>query len=296
MVLRPYDGKIPPNYDPQNPYSDPGFQDLTGEEYFNYRVLDQLDWHSERINRLQGERFRLQWLIYLSGGAGAILAALGNVDSDFGLWVAFTASLTTAMIGWQELRNLDSAVRNYSKVIIELNVIHDHWHNLEPDERTNREYYRMVRATEEILWTQNVEYIKAMQEALAAADMEEAELIDEILRRSVETDKQFKETLRESVVEQTTGSVTDAHEMLEERFEESLGTLAEEAASEIVHQELAALGEAVREAAGNYASRLTSSLEQIAQEFAGVEINRDTPSATLNEILQRYPKTGEIKG
>jgi len=293
MVMMPFKGTIPPNYDPENPYSDPGFNDLTGDEYINYRVIDQLDWHTGRINRRQGERTRLQRFILFAGVAGALLAALGG---GFSLWVALTASLATALIGWQELRNLDAAVRNFSKVIMELTVIHDHWKNLEPEERSNREFYRMVRATEEILWTQNVEYIKAMQEALSSAELEETELIDEVLRRSVDQDKGFKDTLKESIVSQTTVTVTESQEILTETFQEALGTLAEEASSEIVQQELAAMGQAVTEAVTVRVSQLTASLEGIAAEFAGVEINRDTPPETLNAILKRFPKSGDIKG
>ncbi|MBK9210166.1 MAG: hypothetical protein IPL71_18470 [Anaerolineales bacterium] len=92
-----------------------------------------------------------------------MFAALG---SGFTLWVALAASLTTTLIGWQELRNLDLVVRNYSKLIMELDILASHWLNLEEDERTQTEFYKMVNGTEEILWSQNVEYIKSMQEAL----------------------------------------------------------------------------------------------------------------------------------
>ena len=47
-----YDGQIPSNYYPQDPNSDPGFQDLTGEEYFKYRLEQQLSWHNKKINEL----------------------------------------------------------------------------------------------------------------------------------------------------------------------------------------------------------------------------------------------------
>jgi hypothetical protein len=43
-------------------------------------------------------------------------------------------------------------------------------------------------------------------------------------------------------------------------------------------------------------SGLTSSLAQIAQEYAHVEIGRDTSKQELNAILARYPKTPDVKG
>ncbi|MCI0553551.1 MAG: hypothetical protein L0287_21605, partial [Anaerolineae bacterium] len=48
--FEPYDGPVPPNYSAGDPASDPGFGDLTGEEYFRYRVEYQLAWHNRKIN------------------------------------------------------------------------------------------------------------------------------------------------------------------------------------------------------------------------------------------------------
>ena len=74
--------------------------------------------------------------------------------SALSIWVAFTASITAALIGWQELRNIDVVVRNYGKVVMELTVLYDHWINLEPEERTTVEFYKMVRGCEDVLWAQ----------------------------------------------------------------------------------------------------------------------------------------------
>lgn len=207
IVLQPYEGKLPPYYYSDDPYSDPGFGDLTGEEYFKYRVQNQLGYHTYRADRFQKERIRLQWFILAAGGAGAFLAALGG---GFSLWVALTASTTTALIGWQELRNLDATVRNYSKVILELTIITDHWNNLEPEERTNAEYYQMVQSTESILWSQNVEYIKSMQEALTAAKSGEENLVTQVLKQSVEEDQEAKQALADPDVEGTQSALTQS--------------------------------------------------------------------------------------
>jgi hypothetical protein len=237
-------------------------------------------------------------LIILAGAAGAVLAALGGLLS---LWVALTASLTAAFIGWQELRSLDSIIRNYSKVIMELNIIFDHWTNLEPEERTPLEFYKMVRSTEDILWSQNVEYIKSMQEALKDSSLEEeASLVNRVIKQSVESDAQFKKSLEDAIVEQTTTTMTDSQGMLTESYKNALGTLAEEASSELVQAELAAMEQAVSEAAQELADRVSSgfksSLQTIAEEFDGVEIGKDTPMPVLNDLMARYPKTNDVKG
>jgi hypothetical protein len=108
----------------------------------------------------KAERRRLQAYILIAGGAGVFLAAI------LPIWVALTASLTAALIGWQELRNLDAVVRNYSKVRMELGILYDHWKSLEEKEKTQSEFFNMVRSTEEILWSQNVEYIKPCRKRL----------------------------------------------------------------------------------------------------------------------------------
>ncbi len=289
LVLNKAPEKIPPYYDPDNPNSDPGFKDLTGSEYLTYRLEDQLTWHIGRVQRYETERTRLQVFILAAGGLGAFLAAMGG---GFSIWVAVTASVGSALIGWQELRNIDGTIKNYSRVIMELMILYDHWNMLEPEERTEAELLQMVKSTEDILWNQNIEYIKSMQEVLAKETLEEAELVNDVLKKAVETDEEFKKNVRESVVSYASQSMDEARETLEEHFDEALSSLAEEASSELVQQELAAIGEAV----SARVTKLSDSLKQIADEFADVDIGRDTPKEVLNDLLSRYPKTDEVKG
>jgi len=232
--------------------------------------------------------------------AGAMLAAWGG---PFSLWVAMTASIATALIGWQELLNLDATLKNYSKVVVELLSIYDHWHNLEPEERTEAEMIKMVRNTENLLWSQNVEYIKSMQEALADSELEEADLVNDLLKSAVAADKKFKKDMRDSIVEFTEEKLDESRETLTETFKETLGSLAEVAASEMVQKELEAMQRAAEEAVDfavevvtTGASRLSGSLESIAKEFAGIDIGSNTPKDVLNDMISRYPPTSEVKG
>ena len=289
LVLGAVPDKIPPYYNPDDPNSDPGFQDLTGSEYVKYRLENQLSWHIRKVQQFEVERTRLQVFILTAGGLGALLAALGQ---GFSIWVAVTASLGAALIGWQELRNLDPTIKNYSKVIMELMIIYDHWNALEPEKRTDAEFFQMVKSTEDVLWSQNMEYIKSMQEVLSREKLEEAELVNDVLKKAVETDEAFKDHMRDSIVSYTSQTMDEARKTLEEHFDQVLGSLAEEASSELVQQELAAIGQAI----GTRVITLTDSLKQIADEFAGVEIGRDTPKEVLNELLSRYPTTEEVKG
>jgi len=292
-----YSGPIPPNYYPNDPNSDPGFADLTGQDYFRYRLEDQLRWHNKEMNEYKIERDRMLWLIGFAGAAGTVLAAIGGTIA---IWVAFTASVTAAFIGWQELRNIDVIVRNYSKVALELQVLYTHWLNLESEERTTVEFYKMVRGCEEVLWAQNTEYIKSMQEALRDSDLEkEASLINRVIKESVDTAERAKQAMSDNLLEFTRDTFQEAEKKVEETFKAALGTLVEEASSELVQKELEAMSKAVSETAENVmerASTFTSSLAEIAQEFADVDVGRDTTKEEFNAILARYPKTGAVKG
>jgi hypothetical protein len=294
--FEPYHGHIPPNYSASDPTSDPGFQDLTGEEYFKYRLEYQLNWHNRKINQYKTERFRLQFYIIIFGAAGALLAAFDSTT----ILVALTASLTAALVGWQEIRNLDSIIRNYSKVVMELTILHDHWKNLELEERTDAEFYKIVQGCEDVLWGQNTEYIKSMQEALKDSDLEkEASLINRVIKESVDSDARIKEDIRNSVVDLTGKTISAAEETIEEEYKAALGSLAQEASSEIVQQELEAMRQAAAEMAENVvekASTLMSSIKEVVQEYAHGEISRDTSSKELNEVLSRIPKTQDVKG
>jgi hypothetical protein len=198
------------------------------------------------------------------------------------------------------LRNLDSVIKNYSKVILELTSVYDHWMNLEPEERNDAEFYKMVRGCEDVLWAQNTEYIKTMQEALKESDLEkEASLVNRVIKESVESAERSKEMMQETLYETAHETVIEAEKKLEETFKAAVGSLAEEASSELVQKELDAMSQAATEAATNLIARtsaLTSSLAQIAQEFAHIDIGRDTSKEELNAILARYPKSSDVKG
>ena len=294
MVLEQYTGNVPPYHSPDDPDSDPGFGSLSGDQYFTYRLQNQLAWHIRKVNKIQRERMRLQWAIGIAGALGAAFAAF-----DFYLWVTISAAFAAAFIGWQELRNLDDTLKNYSMVIIELTIIYDHWLNLEPEERTIAETNKMVKATENTLWNQNMEYIRSMQDALSDDELEEADLVTQVLRQSIEADARLKKKMRDSIISYTDEKIRESEETLAESFEEALGTIVEEASSDLVQQELAAMAEAASQTVENIvnrASKLRSAMDEIAADYKDVEFNADTPASELHAMMQRFPTTGEVKG
>ena len=210
LVLKPYTGNIPPYHDPQSDCSDPGFTDLSGEQYLAYRLEDQLAWHIKQNQKIQGERMRIQILILTFGGLGALLAALG---SGFSIWVALTSSFVAAYVGWEDLRGLDLRVTNYSRVILELILIRDHWLTLDEQEKTSEEFIKLVRGTEQVLWTQHSEFMKAMQDEFAESGDREAELIENVIQKSRDASVE----LQQIIFDEAKGVVTDVIETATER-------------------------------------------------------------------------------
>jgi hypothetical protein len=292
-----YKGPLPSNYSKDDPSSDPGFQDLNGDEYVKYRLKHQLDWHNGRINRRKRERREMTIAILAVGGAGALLAALGGV---LAVWVALTASVTAALLGWQELRKVDETIKNYSKVVMELSIIYNHWQSLEREERTPGEFEKMVLGCERILWTQNREYIRSMQEAIREADLEkDAALINQVIQESADSAERAKEKMQENIIGTHREFLLESERKVDQTSKAVLGSLAEEASSEIVQKELEAMGEAITETIQDVkerASSFLSSITQVKEEFKHVEISKDTAMEDLNTILARYPKTNDVKG
>jgi hypothetical protein len=220
-----YKGSLPSNYTRKNPAGDPGFHDLTGEEYVRYRLKHQLDWHSNRIKQRKGERRRMTIYILSVGGIGALLAALGGF---LAIWVALTASVTAALLAWHELRRVEEIIKNYSKVVVELSILYNRWQILQPEERTAAELEKMVLGCEHVLWTQNGEYVRSMQEALSQADLEkEAALIHEMIQETVDSAQRAKSQLRQNIIETAEAFLADTEQRIVEKSRQIIRTLVE---------------------------------------------------------------------
>ena len=254
LVLKPYNGPIPQYYDPNDPDSDPGITDLTGDEYFTFRVKDQLDWHTGRINERHAQRRQIQILILLFGGLGAFLAALGN---GFAVWVALTAAITSAFVGWEEIRGLDETIANYSRVVLELNIISDRWLTLQNDEKTDEEFFKMVKDTEEVMRAQHSKWMKSMQENFAEAEGEEAQLVESLIQKARESDQE----LQAKISEEAQGVVEDAHDQVSERV---------------------ALG--VKDAAAHVSAQISSISDEVPDGFEADQTLGEEPVTSSEEM------------
>ncbi|MEA3350980.1 MAG: SLATT domain-containing protein [Chloroflexota bacterium] len=232
LVLDQYDDDLPPYYDPSQDHNDPGFDDITGDKYLTYRLENQLVWHIDKNLKIQHSRKRTQFLILAFGGAGAFLAAWGG---SLAIWVAFTAAIASALIGWEELRGLDMKVSNYSQVILELNIIRDRWLMLTENEHTEKELIKMVSETENLLWNQNLEFVSAMRKALADAEGDEDELIEHALDKAQEATTQMQENLRAETKATYDETIDETVEQIETAIEDTAGSLESMYAEMIAH-------------------------------------------------------------
>ena len=117
IALKPYAGPLPPYYSADDPATDPGFNDLLPDDYLRYRLQDQLQWHTHKVNALAKQRRQLQIWIFFFGGLGTFFAAFG---SPLTILVALTASLAAAFTAWLELAQHDAVISNYNQLITEL--------------------------------------------------------------------------------------------------------------------------------------------------------------------------------
>ncbi len=165
---------------------DDGIMPLDSEAYLRVRLKDQLDWHIYRIRVYQRTRKNLTIIILLFGGLGALFAGLDMIWAGVAVWVTLTTALASAATNWQELRGIDSIIPNYSKVILELNILYDRWQSLPPEKQTRTAFYELVRDTENVLWSQHVLFISAMKEAMDKAEADQEQIVNEAILASQE--------------------------------------------------------------------------------------------------------------
>jgi len=218
LVLPEYEGDVPPYYSPDDEKSDPGFKDLAGEEYLVYRLENQLNWHTMENLKMQRDRKRIQWAILTFGGVGAFLAAWGG---NLAVWVAFTAAISSALIGWDELRGLDIKVRNYSQVILELNLLRDRWFTLRDTGSTDDITAQLAIKAERILFDQNLEWVSAIRKALAEAEGNEVNLEEHFIGKDFESDAQFQERFFSEVQDFDEEGIGEAVERVEAEIDDA---------------------------------------------------------------------------
>lgn len=163
-ALRPYPGKIPPPAPSRGAVEgDDGFSPLTPEQYVSSRVEDQLDYFQNKVIGLERRLHQAQWAIYIAGGLGALLAALGQ-----DLWVALTVTVTGILGSYIGMHNIEDTLVVYNQAATDLQNVRDWWTALPAEERAAAENVdKLVSYSEKILEGELAGWVQHMQDALA---------------------------------------------------------------------------------------------------------------------------------
>lgn len=160
-ALQPYTDAIPPKmYGAEA--NDDGYSKLSPDRYISIRIGDQLSYFQGRTNELSTDLTRYYWLIFVAGGVGTFLAALGVEP-----FVALTAALAAAFASYLEYRQTEHTLIKYNQTLFNLNSTKNLWMGLS-EERRIESFNELVNTTEQILEAENVGWVRQMHDALAA--------------------------------------------------------------------------------------------------------------------------------
>lgn len=161
MALHPYQGPIPPAN--MLTEGDDGFSFLTTDEYLVYRLEDQLNFYRKRTMKFARHLSYLKWLIYIVGGVGTLLAAIG-----LDLWIAVTTALATAFASYLNYQRTERILITYNQSATDLANVQGWWLALSPEEQADQKNIDMlVNQTEQICKNEHAGWVQEMQDALA---------------------------------------------------------------------------------------------------------------------------------
>lgn len=145
----------------QQHHQDDKFSDLTPENYLVWRVEDQFKWYRKRTRKLDIQLHGYQWGVYILGGVGSFLVALGQDTS-----VAVTTALAAAFSSFLELKRVETTLIAYNQAADDLYDISTWWHGLSDQEKSEK-FELLVISTERTIQSENVGWVQEMNDALA---------------------------------------------------------------------------------------------------------------------------------
>jgi len=159
-ALQRYEGPIPPEFATAS--HDDGLNDLTPEYYLSIRLEDQLNYYVNKARKFEKTLKTLQILIYIMGGVGTLLAALG-----LELWIALTTALGTAFVAYLEYQQIEKTLIKYNQAATDLFNVRTAWVALTEEEQAlQHNIDGLVGNTERILQSEFRDWVQEMQDAL----------------------------------------------------------------------------------------------------------------------------------
>lgn len=186
--LRKYEGQIPPKIFGVDQSQDDGYSILSSENYVNTRLDTEISYYQKRTKKLYRNLMLLQMLIFVGGGVGTFIAAIG-----LELWVALTATFVSVFTVYLQYNQIENTLIKYNQALNGLNNIKVWWASLTDNEKNdikNRD--KLVDSTEKILMTEHQVWVQNMQQAVAKiheVDMKQSKSNNQVIEEKKATSK-----------------------------------------------------------------------------------------------------------
>jgi hypothetical protein len=161
--LKKYEGKIPPKMSGADGSDDDGFSTLGSEDYINMRLDDQIGFYQRKTKDLYRNLIILQILIFVGGGVGTFIAAVG-----YELWVALTATFVSVFTIYLQYNQVENTLLKYNQALNGLTNMKVWWSSLPENERHDRKNRdKLVTSTEQILTAEHQSWVQNMKQAVS---------------------------------------------------------------------------------------------------------------------------------
>ncbi|HSF49944.1 MAG TPA: DUF4231 domain-containing protein [Nitrososphaeraceae archaeon] len=160
--LSKYDGKLPPKmYGAAE--NDDGFSVLDPDKYVSIRIDDQINYYQGKTGRMYKNLQILQWSIFIAGGIGTFIAALG-----LELWVALTSTIVSVFTIYLQYNQIENTLIKYNQALTQLNNIKAWWSILSEEQKKDPlNIDKLINATELTLVTEHQTWIKNIKDAVS---------------------------------------------------------------------------------------------------------------------------------
>ena len=159
-ALPEYTGPMPPVMDGVLA-DDDGLSSLDAKRYLEIRVTNQLSYYRLKTVGLERKLRRLQLLILLAGGAGALVAAAGAE-----LWVGLATAVAAAAAAHLAYLQVESTLVAYNQAAARLDDLQARWLAATSPDPDGRRFGQLVEDAELAVETELSGWVQQMTEAL----------------------------------------------------------------------------------------------------------------------------------
>jgi len=147
-----------------------GLSLITPDQYIKFRLEEQLKFYKDKTIELEKSLRKNQWAIYIFGGVGTLLAAVG-----LEIWIAVTTALAGTFTTYMQFKQIEKTLMEYNQSAADLSNIRDWWIALTPLEQSNGAAVdKLVEMTEYTFKNENVGWVQQMQDMIEELQEEQS--------------------------------------------------------------------------------------------------------------------------